>query len=318
MQNHQPVSPLCPPTPPELRTGTPTTADGPGGLRWFRAIGLALLADITLALAPVNWARLPLRLEASGSVSSGAVRRMEAGPPAEDVDAVDALQKLASEAVRTDPVNLGRVRITIKSGPPRILYDPARTPLARVLREGDPLALPLEALIRADALERDLRAAVPKESFWVEPLREARQLVVDAIPKVQGAASGEAQQRELSELKTALQAQFKRLDDAIVSYAHRQNLQLERSREPAAPFTVQIKIGPPKAQLRMMPFLAYLKSRRFHSPLDDQWNVMLEGKRYLIGRYRYRVEWPASAGGPDEGNITVDHDTTLPFVPKGK
>lgn len=63
-------------------------------------------------------------------------------------------------------------------------------------------------------------------------------------------------------------------------------------------------------------FLDYRRSRDFGIPLDDLWNILPEGRQTLIGRYHYKVNWPAALNGPDGGNFDVKSDSVITFKPK--
>lgn len=65
-----------------------------------------------------------------------------------------------------------------------------------------------------------------------------------------------------------------------------------------------------------MSALQYRECRFFHLEEDEFFTDVLQEEVDLIGRYRYRAEWAADLGGPDEGDFEVKGPTTLKFTPR--
>ena len=111
-------------------------------------------------------------------------------------------------------------------------------------------------------------------------------------------------------------ADFKAVEAGLLDYADRSKLNVVNTRGASDGYPVEIRIEPPKARVRFVPFLDYLRSQYFHKSLDDEWNDLNPGTNILIGRYHYRAEWPKSLNGPEEGNFEVHGKVTVTFRPK--
>jgi len=217
-----------------------------------------------------------------------------------------SLENLARFAITSDPAYLGRPRFRIANN--RVLYDVSPVPADDILNSRDPLAIPLECLIRLEALKRDFLLAVPKEVFWRAPLRNLQiQLRSYMLHSRADTPNGSTDQ-----LEAAIRREWQSLSTRVEKYAFQQGLDVQTSREPAPGFKVAVKIVPPNGRVRYMPFLAYEKAVTMKTSLDEQWRELLAGAVTLIGRYRYRADWMDPIH-MEEGNFEIREATDLTF-----
>jgi hypothetical protein len=218
------------------------------------------------------------------------------------------LQGLVTDALRDDPDFLGRPRIKLEQNV--LTYDLEAVPLRLVLSKDDPLAGPLEILIRSAVIRRDLRKLFPGETFWSAPLND-----VEARTMSLALRSDSEQTKNSAEETKSLDKDLNTLKDELNRAALQKGWTVETHRGGGDAYDVQIVIDPPGAKLKMMPFLAYRKARFYGTSLDTLWNVYDPGAHRLIGRWRYRVEWTNAQGGPEEDNLSITDNATLTFSP---
>jgi hypothetical protein len=226
------------------------------------------------------------------------------------------LTQLAAEQVAEDRTFLGKTRFRISQQDRTVFYDFSALPAEAVLSNNDRYTLPLEALIRAEALRRDFLAAVPRESFWVAPLESIRQAVGQCVRDVERAQATALAVKNACAVD--IERRFDALKASLLLFAAAQNFETAQGRGPTIGYRVQVKVEPPKARVRVMTLLEYKKSLYFKTPMDDHWIDLLAGEHDMIGRYRYRAEWPPELNGPEEGNFEVTEPTTITFRPKQK
>lgn len=223
-------------------------------------------------------------------------------------DTFSVLDNLSDQLLVSDRY-LGRTRIVLTST--KILHYDFAPDQSAVLASRDPVTRSLEALIRAKALRRDFAAISPGDTFWIQPLDRVRTLVQEL-----NAGSEKAQDnRRLAEALGQIDQQFNTLETATLQYAARNQLETESARDPATPYKVEIRIEPPRARVRFMPLLCYIRSKKFNTPLDDQWIDLQEGTQHMIGKYRYLAEWPQELSGPVEGTLEIREDSVITFKP---
>jgi hypothetical protein len=224
-------------------------------------------------------------------------------------DAFATLDSLSDQLLTSDRY-LGRTRIVLSST--KMLHCEFAPDQSAVLSPKDPAIHSLEALIRAKALGRDFAAVLPEENFWIQPLDRVR-AIIQALNStgIEGAPQG----RRPEEVLAQIDQQFNILERATLQYAARKGLETESARDPAAPYKVEIRIQPPRARVRFMPLLCFIRSKRFNTPLEDQWIDLQEGTQHMIGKYRYLAEWPADLSGPVEGTFEVREDSVITFAP---
>lgn len=226
---------------------------------------------------------------------------------------------LAVEAKDSDSTFLGKKRFAIHPDDQTLSYDLTPIPLKHVLSETDPLAVPLEAMIRAEALRRDFQASIPDEKFWIAPIESVEKRALGCIASVMAKQNYGTSAPMQEECSKQLAQQFADVKQAIVGYATAHGLTpiaTAQGRDPTAGYQVQIKIDPPRARVRVMTVLEYKKCIYFKTPLEEQWIDLLGGEQEMIGRYRYRAEWPADLGGPEEGTFEIQKAGALTFRPK--
>jgi hypothetical protein len=226
------------------------------------------------------------------------------------------LKSLAKEAVAFDE-NLGRNRVSISNG--IVVYDfrPARG--ATVVSRPDRITTALEILIRAAALDRDFRLCMPAQVFWVTALDHVQSLAQKMVNAAYTTASEEEWQPAEQAYEAQVQAEFAALEKALLAYADKAGLDARGSRGSVEGYKTTVRIDPPGARVRFMPFLTYRKCVVFSLNFNDYWLDLTAGSRPLIGKYHYLAEWPPSLSGPREGNFDVDGEgatVTISPLPK--
>ncbi len=219
------------------------------------------------------------------------------------------LDRLSDQLVNSDRY-LGRARVTV-SEDHIVHFDIA--PDQAVSSSHDLAVRSLDALIRVKALRRDLAKVFPEQTFWIEPLNHAY-----AIIELLNSDPNERTDEVLINRKMAeVEKQFRDLETLAVSAAVQEHLAIESTREMAPRYKVEVHINPPKARVRYMPLLTYLRCRNLDGgpSLEMQWVDLMEGKTSLIGKYRYRAEWPANLNGTVEGTFDIEEDKILTFIP---
>lgn len=228
------------------------------------------------------------------------------------------LHKLVAEELGSNGGFLGKTRFTIDLKANTYMYDMSPQPIGLVLSNSDPLSIPLEAMLRTEALRRDLQKSLPTESFWVVSLANVQSSVrkcVESLVQLKDNLAIQANENDCSE---KIGEQIKQLDQSIDAFAKDRKLtsiQPVRERSPATGYKVRVSIEPPRARIRYMTLLEYKKCIYAKNSLANQWNDMLEGDMNLIGRYHYLAEWPSELNGPEEGNFEIRQPGTMTFHP---
>jgi hypothetical protein len=95
-------------------------------------------------------------------------------------------------------------------------------------------------------------------------------------------------------------------------------IDMEAARDRPTGFKVVVYVKPPKARVRCMPLLTYLRCTRLAGlSLDMEWMDLSDGStNSLIGKYWYRAEWPPDLGRTLEGTFEIGEDKTLTFFPQ--
>jgi hypothetical protein len=231
------------------------------------------------------------------------------------------LTKLAGEEIASNGSFLGKTRFAVDSRANAILYDMTPTPVGLVLSDSDPLSIPMEAMIRTEALRRDLQKSVPMETFWSAPLANVQGSIKKCVDLLVHLKSYSALERKEDQCSEDIADQINYLDQSMQTFANERKLTLtQRSveRAPATGYKVRVSIEPPRARVKFMTLLEYKKCIISHSPLTDQWNDMVEGDVKLIGRYHYLAEWPPELNGPEEGNFEIREPGAITFRPDAK
>jgi|HubBroStandDraft_6_1064221.scaffolds.fasta_scaffold49406_2 hypothetical protein len=260
---------------------------------------ILLLTSLTLTLGQQIHAERPLS---------------EFGDVKDPKKAFALLENLATESVSLDG-NLGRNRVSIENG--MIAYDFRPAANANLGSRPDRLTAPLEYLIRIEALNRDFRATLPTEKFWIGPLERIRGLAEAMVEAAYGSTSEDEWSSKKQAYEEEVGKEFAGLADELIAYGKKSRLDLTGTRGTVEGYRVEIHVDPPKARVRYMPFLSYKKCMLFKLNLNDYWLDLGAGTRSLIGRYHYIAEWPPSLNGPEEGNFEVNAEgMTLTFQPK--
>lgn len=249
----------------------------------------------------------------SSAVSEGSAMGFAA---ADDISArFSILKSLADQAIGQDPAFLGRVRFSADSSDRTFSIDMDAVPSTLVLSKSDADAPVLEALIRLAVLNRDLQSAFPGEGSWraetdaVE--RAARQCL--QTPGSAEFPGDDAARPCVGQIDDS----FSSLRKSVASFANAKGLKERDSRTRGIPgYPVHIAVVPPRAKLKVMTLLEYKKCQILQRPKDQyEWLDMVGSTFQMIGRYRYRVEWPADLNGPEEGDVEITGPQTLTFTP---
>ncbi len=225
--------------------------------------------------------------------------------------ALPLLQRLAQEAIEGDD-NLGRPRIYVVAS---TLHCDMRPVLSTSLAlPENRLTLPLALLIQISTLRRDFAAVLPAVPAWRQPLNDIEKLLPAILTAAYSDSSADEWHKSVRIYESSVAASLDELNGSLLAYAAKHHLDLRRTREPATGYPVQIHIVPTATRIRFMPFLQYRLCVVFAMNLDDQWTDLNEGTHTLIGRYRYRAEWPT----PEEGTFEIRATSTLNFRPKGR
>jgi hypothetical protein len=223
------------------------------------------------------------------------------------------MQTLVADALLLEDT-AGRKRLSISNG--ILSYDFRPASLETLASQPDCVTSPLEILIRSAALRRDFSTSLPEQVFWIQPLKQADTLaatMVDVAYKVPDKAQCPVKQQQY---KAEAEAGFRSLEERLIAYAGKAGLSTAGTRGFADAYRIEIRVDPPRARIRLMPFLDYKRCLYFGLPLEEHWNDLSEGTQELIGRYHYRAEWPPSLNGPEEGNLDIHESGRITFRPK--
>ena len=245
----------------------------------------------------------------------------QSSPGANTEETMSLLGKLADEEIVSDDRFLGKTRFAIDSKANSVLYDMTPVPLGLVFSDSDPLSIPMEAMIRTEALKRDLQKSVPTENFWIIPLANVQGSIKKCVDLLVHLKGNSALQKKEADCSADIAEQINHLDLAIQTFAKdRKSTLIQRpvERGPAVGYKVRVSIEPPRARVKFMTLLEYKKCINSHTPLTDQWNDMVEGDVKLIGRYHYLAEWPTELNGPEEGNFEIREPGAITFRPNAK
>jgi hypothetical protein len=245
--------------------------------------------------------------------------QLNPNPGAEET--MSLLRKLAGEEIASSDSFLGKTRFAVDSRANTVLYDMTPAPIGLVLSDSDTLSIPMEALIRTEALRRDLQKSVPTETFWIAPLANVEVSIKKCVGSLVHLKSNSALQGKEDECSAGIADQINYLDQSVQTFAKDRKLTLtQRSvdRSPAIGYKVRVSIEPPRAHIKFMTLLEYKKCIISHSPLTDQWNDMVEGDVKLIGRYHYLADWPSELNGPEEGNFEIREPGVITFRPNAR
>jgi len=224
--------------------------------------------------------------------------------------------ELTQEGIAGDPAYLGRRRVAFFEDNGLISYDLTPVPLDDVLSSDDPIAVPLEASIRAAVLRRDF-AEIPRfQTFSLAPLDEVDRAIQQSLKTLSVSTNELERQRQLTDLSSRVEKAFDSLDDTLRAYAAQKGLNIERKRGGSEFYRVEVKIDPANATIHFMPYLAFLKCvHTGNEPLERHWNVLKPGLQEMIGRYYYSAEWPPRLGGRETNSFLIRKDTGITFKP---
>jgi hypothetical protein len=230
-------------------------------------------------------------------------------------ETTNLVMTLASEAVNSDSNYLGRLRFEVNSKHETVRFDLRPVPLRYVLPPSDPLATPVELMIRVMSLQRDFKRNLKtNETFWIQPLDQATEAVFQAIQsrtKVDGGSVVSAS-THLDSAETSIQS----LQSAILDFSERNGLDMELFRDTEY-FTVHVVVSDQALRVRYVQYLDFLKSRHGLS-IEDDWIDVGRGKHDLplIGEYHFVIEWPSSLGGFETNDYDIERNTELSIEPR--
>lgn len=245
----------------------------------------------------------------------------QTSPNATTEQTMSLLRKLAGEEIASDGSFLGKTRFSIDSKASTVLYDMTPVPIGLILSDSDPLAIPMEAMIRTEALRRDLQKSAPAENFWIVPLANIQGKIKNCVDSLLHLKAKSALQEKEADCSAGIAEQTDYLDVSIHTFAKDRKLALTQrpvDRAPAVGYKVRVSIEPPKARVKVMTLLEYKKCMNSHVPLTDQWNDLVEGDVKLIGRYHYLADWPTELNGPEEGNFEIREPGAITFRPNAR
>jgi hypothetical protein len=233
-------------------------------------------------------------------------------------ETLSLLNKLAAEEIASEDSFLAKTRFAVDSRANIVLYDMTPAPIGMVLSDSDPLSIPMEAMIRTEALRRDLQKSVPTETFWIAPLANVQGSIKKCVDSLVHLKDKSGLQQKEDDCSAGIAGQINYLDQSMQTFARDRRLTLtQRSveRAPVIGYKVRVSIEPARARVKFMTLLEYKKCISSHSPLTDQWNDMPEGDLKLIGRYHYLADWPPELNGPEEGNFEIREPGAITFRP---
>lgn len=241
------------------------------------------------------------------------------GANSDEGNLMSLLTTLAKKQGLADDEFLAKTRFTINQQRRTFSYDLAAIPLNFILSETDPLARPLEVLVRIEVLRRDFYSAIPDERFWRVSLDSIEHIVSGCVQDAKRSEVNGAGSANHQDCYTNVDPAFEKLGTQILSYASIHGLeQVEppRPRDPVVGYRVYIKVEPPRARVRVMPLLEYKKYKFQQVPEEIyQWTDLLDPESRMIGWYHYRVEWPTELNGPEEGDFEIKKPGTITFRP---
>src|SRR5882757_7737450 len=143
--------------------------------------------------------------------------QLNANPGAEET--MSFLTKLAGEEVASNDSFLGKTRFVVDSRANTILYDMTPAPIGLVLSDSDPLSVPMEAMIRTEALRRDLQKSLPTETFWIAPLANVQGSIRKCVDSLVHLKSNSALQAREDECSAGIADQVNKLDQSVQTFA---------------------------------------------------------------------------------------------------
>ena len=224
------------------------------------------------------------------------------------------LKDLADQAIRQDPAFLGKVRFSAHPEDRTFSINLAAVPSDLLLSKSDTNAPVLDALIRVAALRRDLQAAFPGEDSW---RAEADGVEQAAKRCMQASGSGGSAGADPETCLDQIDGSFSIFRKAVIAFATAKGLKERNEDTRGIPgYPVHVAIMPPRAKLKVMTLLEYKKCQYLQKPKEQyEWTDLVGSTFQMIGKYRYRVEWPADLNGPEEGDIEITGPQTLTFTP---
>lgn len=168
-------------------------------------------------------------------------------------ETMSLLKKLASEEIASDDSFLGKTRFVVDLRANTVLYDMTPAPIGLVLSDSDPLSVPMEAMIRAEALRRDLQKSVPTETFWIAPLANVQGSIKKCVDSLVHLKGNSALQEKEDDCSAGIAEQINYLDLSIQTFAKDRKLILTQrpvERAPAIGYKVRVSIEPPKARVK--------------------------------------------------------------------
>jgi hypothetical protein len=225
------------------------------------------------------------------------------------------LAKLAQDAIQSGD-GVSTARVVVSDG--IVTYDLRPTAVTELELRPDRLSPALEMLVRTAVLRRDLQTVAPDQPFWSNHLARLDSLADQMVHAACEIESEEKWHTAQEAYDASAETEFDALKKDLLSYAERSGLKVATTRGSPQGFRVDVKVDPPKARIRIMTELEYKKCDVLNIPLEGHWNDLSPGVHTLIGRYHYRVEWPASLNGPEEGDFEITGDEIRTFYPKAK
>ena len=230
----------------------------------------------------------------------------------------NSLRVTAREFVAGDSgTALVRPEITLNSGERIIYFNLGRVKPSGVgLSEGDPYQLPIETLIRIEALRQVYEPDELGRRFVSGHLETLERTVFQTI--VDLLATEQDPPRRLlllAERGGEVDEEFQKIEQGIRDYARENGLQARRAGRGLASdyYSVRVSTAPPGGTISVIPWLEYRK-RLALGYREDQlpWRTLGQQNEDLVGRYVCRIQWSNGQSYRGEFHVRNASDLRLP------
>jgi hypothetical protein len=226
------------------------------------------------------------------------------------------LADVVNDPIVSNDSLLGKPRVIVDENAATLELHLEPIPARYLLNEGSPLNTALEADIRLSILRRDLASAFSEQS-WT-PAFGTIDEAIRACVETEVNSTDQKKHATNEDPCPAIGAGFAQLGTQIEHEAKQRHLDVIETRGGVTPFPIRMSFVPRKVPLKIMTALQYRECQVLHQPMQGEFNDVVQDPVYLIGRYHYRVEWPAELGGPQEGDFEIKSGGTLRFTAVGR